>query len=101
MSEYNLTEKTDEHLDNAVRADCGSKVPAGYLWAMHINVQRSRIRESLARVDMFGIAARQRRTVHHRVYNDSCPLALWHLDGNHNLIRWHFVVHGPITSKMR
>ena len=113
MSAYNLTginrftEITDEDFDNAARdikrtsADCGSKLLAGYLRAMHINVQRSRRRESLALVDTLGIAARRCRTVHRRVYNVSHPLALWHLGGNHKLIRWHFVVHGCVDGYSR
>ena len=113
MSAYNLiginrfTGITDEQLDNAVKdvkrtsPDCGSKLLSGYLRAMHINVQRSRIRESLSRVDALGIAARRCRTVHRRVYNVSSPLALWHLDGNHKLIRWRFVVHGCVDGYTR
>ena len=23
---------------------------------------------------------------------------MWHLDGNHELIRWHFVIHGGIDG---
>ena len=82
MSAYNLTgmnrftEITDEHLDNAVRnikqasPDCGSKLLAGYLRSVNIHVQRSRIRESLSRVDALGVLARC-RAVHRRVYSVS------------------------------
>ena len=113
MSANNLTGMNrftaiaDEQLDNAVRdvkstsPDCGSKLLAGYLRAMHINVQRSRVRESLTRVDALGIVARRCRTVHRRVYNVSRPLALWHVDGNHKLIRWRFVVHGCVDGYTR
>lgn len=113
MSTYGLTavnrftEITDEQLDNAVRdvkktsPDCGSKLLAGYLRAMEIRVQRRRVRESLSRVDALGILARRCRTVHRRVYNVSRPLALWHLDGNHKLIRWRFVVHGCVDGYTR
>ena len=109
MSAYNLTgmnrftEITDEHLDNAVRnikqasPDCGSKLLAGYLRSVNIHVQRSRSRESLSRVD----DARRCRAVHRRVYSVSRPLALWHLDGNHKLIRWRFVVHGCVDGYTR
>ena len=94
-------------MDNAVRdvkrtsPDCGSKLLAGYLRAMHINVQRSRMREFLVRVDALKIAARRCRTVHRGVYNVSRPLALWHLDGSHKLIRWRFVVHGCVDGYTR
>ena len=113
MSANNLTGMNrftaiaDEQLDNAVRdvkstsPDCGSKLHAGYLRAMHINVQRSRIRESLTRVDALGIVARRCRTVHRRVYNVSHPLALWHVARNHKLICWRFVVHGCVDGYTR
>ncbi|CAB4005318.1 uncharacterized protein LOC110052433 [Paramuricea clavata] len=113
MSANNLTGMNrftaiaDEQLDNAVRdikstsPDCDSKLLAGYLRAMHINVQRSRIRESLTRVDALGIVARWCRTVHRRVYNVSRPFVLWHVDGNHKLIRWRFVVHGCVDGYTR
>lgn len=113
MSAYNLTgmnrftEITDEQLDNAVydikrsSPDCGSKLLTGYLRSMNIHVQRSRVREALTRVDALGVLARRCRTVHRRVYNVSRPLALWHLDGNHKLIRWRFVVHGCVDGYTR
>ena len=113
MSAYNLTgmnrftEITDKHLDNAVRnikqasPDCGSKLLAGYLRSVNIHVQRSRIRESLSRVDALGVLARGCRAVHRRVYSVSRPLALWHFDGNHKLIRWRFVVHGCVDGYTR
>ena len=113
MSANNLTGMNiftaiaDDQLDNAVRdikstsPDCGSKLLAGYLRAIHINVQRSCVRESLTRVDALGIVARRCRTVHRRVYNVSRPLALWHVDGNHKLIHWRFVVHGCVDGYTR
>ena len=113
MSAYDVTgmnrftEITDEQLDNAVNnikqtsPDCGSKLLSGYLRSMNIRIQRSRIRQSLTRVDPLGVVARRCRAVHRRVYNVSRPLALWHLDGNHKLIRWRFVVHGCVDGYSR
>ena len=31
----------------------------------------------------------------------SRPLALWHFDGNHKLIRWRFVIHGCVDGFSR
>lgn len=39
--------------------------------------------------------------IRRRVYNVRSPLALWHMDGNHKLIRWRFVVHGCIDGYSR
>ena len=113
MSAYGLTgmnrftEITDDQLDNTVNnikrtlPDCGSKLLTGYLRSMNIHVPRNRVRESLTRVDALGILARRCRTVHRRVYNVSRPLVLWHLDGHHKLIRWHFLVHGCVDGYTR
>lgn len=79
----------------------GSKNLAGYLASCNIKVTRKRVRESLQRVDPLGVAARKCRSIHHRVYCVSCPLALWHFDGNHKLIRWRFVVHGCVDGFSR
>ena len=113
MSQYELTNMNrftainDERLDAIVSEikssspDCGSKLLSGYLRARNIHVQRRRVRESLTRVDPLGIQARRCRTVHRRVYNVSRPLALWHFDGNHKLIRWRLVVHGCVDGYTR
>ena len=113
MNQYELTNMNrftainDEQLDAIVSEikgsspDCGSKLLSGYLRARNIHVQRRRVRESLTRVDPLGIQARRCRTVHRRVYNVSRPLALWHLDGNHKLIRWRFIVHGCVDGYTR
>ena len=48
-----------------------------------IRVQKARLRNCLKRVDPIGRRLRSIR----RVYNVRSPLALWHMDGNHKLIR--------------
>ena len=113
MNQYELTNMNrftainDERLDAIVSEikrsspDCGSKLLSGYLRARNIHVQRRRVRESLTRVDPLGIQARRCRTVHRRVYNVSRPLALWHFDGHHKLIRWRLVVHGCVDGYTR
>ena len=113
MNQYELTNMNrftainDERLDAIVSEikrsspDCGSKLLSGYLQARNIHVQRRRVRESLSRVDPLGIQARHCRTVHRRIYNVSRPLALWHFDGNHKLIRWRLVVHGCVDGYTR
>ena len=55
-----------------------------------IRVQRTRLRNSLKRVDPIGRGLRSITTIRRRVYNVRFPLALWHMDGNHKLIRLAF-----------
>ena len=52
-----------------------------------IRVQRARLRNSLKRVDRVGRRLRSINSIHRRVYNVRSPLSLWHMDGNHKLVR--------------
>ena len=42
-----------------------------------------------------------RRALHRREYKVPSPNALWHIDGNHKLVRWRFVIHGDIDGFSR
>lgn len=58
-------------------------------------VQRSRVRESMLRINPG--AAATRALLHRpqrRVYHVAGPNSLWHLDGNHKLIRYWGLQHG-------
>jgi hypothetical protein len=48
----------------------------------------------MRRSDPEGVLLRslQLTPISRRVYNVTCPLALWHLDGHHKLIRYVFKV---------
>ena len=52
-----------------------------------IRVQRARLRNSLKRVDRVGRRFRSINSIRRRVYNVRSPLSLWHMDGNHKLVR--------------
>ena len=64
-------------------------------------VQRTRLRASIQRVDPHATALRRRETVQRRVYSVDGPNSLWHIDGNHKLIRWKVVIHGGIDGHSR
>ena len=68
----------------------GLKTIEGELLAQGICVQRHRFRSSVKRVDPVGRRLRAFANIRRRVYNVHSPLALWHLDGNHKLIRYAF-----------
>ncbi|XP_034027541.1 uncharacterized protein LOC117511752 [Thalassophryne amazonica] len=72
----------------------------GHLRARGIKVQRRRVQESMHRIDPQGIIVRtlQLHTVRRRRYSVPGPSSLWHIDGNHKLIRWRVVVHGGIDG---
>lgn len=66
-----------------------------------VRVQRMRLRDSIHRVDDEGVANRKKGRLHRRVYNVKGPNHLWHVDTNHKLIRWNFVIVGGIDGFSR
>ena len=99
MSEYGLSIRatysaiTEQDLDviiNRIQQEfplCGYRQMVGHLQAQEIRVQQSRVRESQRRVDPGGCVMRRLSTIHRRTYRVNGPLSLWHIDGNHKLIR--------------
>ena len=75
--------------------NCGYRRMTGFLRARGIHGQQIRVRESMKRSDPEGVLLRslQLTPIFRRVYNVTCPLALWHLDGHHKLIRYVFNVY--------
>nr|XP_058969483.1 uncharacterized protein LOC131795899 [Pocillopora verrucosa]XP_058969484.1 uncharacterized protein LOC131795899 [Pocillopora verrucosa] len=113
MAEYELTNKSrysdieDDFLDSLIQRimtnfpRSGCKTIEGYLVSQGVHVQRWRLRSAIKRVDPIGRRLRSMNAIRRRVYNVRSPLALWHMDGNHKLIRWRFVVHGCIDGYSR
>lgn len=56
------------------------------------------LRDSLHRVDGLGVQERTKGRLQRRVYNVKGPNELWHVDTNHKLIRWNFVIVGGIDG---
>ena len=52
-------------------------------------------------LDPVGTALRWRGTICRRKYNVRGPNAMWHIDGNHKMIRWRPVVHTAIDGYSR
>lgn len=103
------TDITNDDLDKLVSdiygefPNCGIRRMKGFLTARGINLQWERVRSSLWRIDPEGIIliSMQLNLVNRRRYFVPGPLFLWHLDGNHKLIRWGFVIHGCIDGYSR
>ena len=79
----------------------GETYVRGGLVARKIFVPRHRVRECLRSLDPVGRAMRRRFTIQRRLYNVAAPNHLWHIDSNHKLIQWKFVVHGCIDGNSR
>ena len=105
MSEFGLSVTalystiTDQELDSLVSQikrdfpNSGSRLMQGHLLSRGHRVSQVRVRESLHRVDPEGVAIRFSSAVQRRKYVVFSPLSLWHLDGNHKLIRLEESVH--------
>ena len=60
-----------------------------------------RIRDSIHRVDHDAVISRKKGRLHRRVYNVKGPNHLWHMDTNHKLVRWYFIIVGVIGGFSR
>ena len=99
MSEYNLSIRStystmsDTDLDAVVSeiqtqfSGWGNRQVYGCLVSRGIRVQFQRVRESQRRVDPVGPIMRRLNRVQRRRYSVQGPRHLWHMDGNHKLIR--------------
>ena len=88
--------KTCEEFPN-----CREKMLKEVLHGKGINVTTMRLRDSLRRVDQEGLKRRRKRRLIRRVYNVKGPNQLWHIDTNHKLLRWRFVIFGCIDGYSR
>jgi hypothetical protein len=79
----------------------GERLLIGHLAARGIIVPRVRIRASIHRVDPENTRLRRSVTIRRRTYHVEGPNAVWHVDGNHKLIRWRMVIHGSIDGYSR
>ena len=66
-----------------------------------MKVTRASLRTSIHNVDHVNTVARRSNTIKRRVYSVPHPNALWHVDGNHKLIRWKLVVHAGVDGFSR
>lgn len=96
LSVHSTYEKlTDDDLDVIVKdilqefPNSGYKSMRGHLLSRGLKIQEIRVRESMRRCDPEGTVVRalQIRVTHRRSYSVRAPLSLWHMDGNHKLIR--------------
>ena len=86
---------SDDTLDAMVREALGGNRRLGSgavkakLQAKGIHIQRQKVWDSVSRVDPVGVALRSLQPKLERiVYSVPGPNSLWHIDGNHKLIRY-------------
>ncbi|WAR13553.1 hypothetical protein MAR_027733, partial [Mya arenaria] len=75
------------------------------LLSQGLKVQELRVRQVVRECDPCGVLFRKvfltSCRIQRRTYSVSGPQALWHIDGNHKLIRWRLVIHGGIDGYSR
>jgi len=107
LSKLTFSNISDEMLDQQLLLivqefpHCGEGILTHMLRQKGIYVQRYRLRDSIHRVDSSGVTERKRGRLHRRVYDVMGPNHLWHIDTNHKLVRWRFVVIGGIDGYSR
>lgn len=98
--EYNIklhdiySDLTDEALDEALQniiglnRSVGAEGARARLHSHGITVPRQRVRDAMERIDPAGVAIRALHPkLQRRTYAVAGPNSLWHIDGNHKLIR--------------
>ena len=101
----NFSTLTDAELDRIVREymqqfpNCGEVMLRGHLQSTGLSVQRRRVRECIHRIA--GSHNSQHPAIFRRSYSLPGPNHLWHVDGNHKMIRWQLVIHGGIDGFSR
>ncbi|XP_013854996.1 uncharacterized protein LOC106510817 [Austrofundulus limnaeus] len=99
----------DDVLDQKVRSikarmpHAGYRLVKGSLQAMGHRIPWNRVKLSLQRVDGAGIISRmiQLSCIARRTYCVPAPLSVVHVDTNHKLIRYNFVIFGAIDGFSR
>jgi len=94
-----LQRNVRSYLDENVRR--GQKMTEGVLLSQGLNCTRKRVREMIKSVDPDGAVIRQTRRLKRRIYEVDGSHDLWHIDGNHKLIKFGFVVHACIDGFSR
>lgn len=107
-AEFNMLENfsdiSDEDLDNhiseilRVTPFAGESLIKGSLLGRGLFVPRQRVRERLSLADAIGRPIRRRTAIRRRAYNVAAANDLWHMDSNHKIISWRFVIHGCIDG---
>ena len=59
------------------------------------------VRKTLKNMDLEGVTIRRNKVIRRRIYHTIGPGYIYHIDGNDNLKRWGFPIHGCIDEFSR
>lgn len=112
LQEYGIetgtyTDLSDAELDELLKGiksehpNIGEVMLQGQLLHIGVKIPRARLRSAIHRIDHARTVCRRSTTIRRRVYTAPHPNAIWHVDGNHKMIRWRLVVHGGVDGFSR
>jgi hypothetical protein len=102
-----FTQISDQELRYQVEAvkrdmpEIGYNMMRGVLRSRGIHVSIPRIQQCISDIDPINTALRWAAPTSRRRYGVPYPNYIWHIDGNHKLVRWRLVVHGGIDGFSR
>jgi AraC-like DNA-binding protein len=79
----------------------GQKMMYGLIRAQNVLVTRQQIRDIMRARDPHGTMLRKAQVLSRREYEVPFINSVWHMDGQHKLINWKFVIHGAVDGKSR
>ena len=85
----------------ASHSSCGEVMIQGHLIHSGVKVPRERLRAAIHHVDHTNTVARRSSVIRRRIYTTPHPNFVWHLDGNHKMIRWRLVIHAGVDGFSR
>ena len=112
LQEFNIdtdefTNISEPELDQIVKQvrnehpNTGEVILQGLLEHKNIKVPREKLHTAIHRVDHTNTVSRRSSVVNHRVYSAPHPNHVWHIDGNHKMIRWQLVIHAGVDGFSR
>lgn len=101
VSEDDLRQAIKNHLNQLDGDMLGYRAVQGHLASIGMKVTREQVRALLREINPASAALRRAVVRNRRVYKVPFPNSLWHIDGQHKLIRWKFVIHGGVDGYSR
>lgn len=98
---------SESDLDNTLKdikvshPSSGEVMMQGHLLHRGIKVPRAKLRSAIHRVDHINTISRRTSVIRRRVYSTPCPHAVWHVDGNHKMIKWRMIIHAGVDGFSR
>ena len=89
------------HVIKQSHPNAGEVMTQGHLESKGIHIQRDKVRKAIHIVDPGGVEQRKQKPIKRRVYESPFPNYVWHIDGNHKMVRWRLVVHHGIDGFSR